>query len=153
MRERDLLLHRTGHQIHNALDLDELAQAVSQQFSRLDIPACSVILYGRHPRPMLPLTSRLVLGYDEQGLLALPSGGQRFLTRKLLPDNLLGHTESHTLVVEALTYRGQPLGHVVFQAGPQTANVYRILAEQLGIALGRIVATDQTYSPRVGQAA
>lgn len=153
MHQRDLLLHRTGHQIHNALDLDELAQTVSQQFSRLDIPACSVVLCGRHPRPMLPLTSKIVLGYDERGPLILPGGGQRFPTRKLLPGHLFGHTEPHTLAVEALFFRGQALGYVVFQVGPQQTDVYHILAEQLGSALGRIVTKDQACSPSVEQAA
>lgn len=153
MRERDLLLHRTSHQIQNALDLDELAQTVSQQFSRLDIPACFVVLYGRHPRPMLPLTSRLVFGYDERGPLVLPSGGQRFPTRKLLPGNLFGQTEPHTLVVEALCFRGQALGHIAFQAEPQKDDVYRILAGQLGSALGRIVTADRACSSSVDQAA
>jgi hypothetical protein len=153
MRERDLLLHHTGLKIHNALALDELGQTVSQHFPQLDIPACSVVLYGRHPVPMLPLTSKLMFGFDERGSIVLPSGGQRFPTRKLLPGDILEHAQPHTLVVEALSFRGQALGYVIFEAGTQKADTYRILAGQLGGALGRIVAFANADSMSVDQAA
>ena len=120
-------------------EVDELMDAIAKELPRLGVPSCYLSLYEdpvpyRYPVPA-PEWSRLVLAYDENGNVDLPSGGRRFPTRQLVPEGMLPRDRRYSLVVEPLYLREDQLGFVLFEVGPREASVYPALCQGIGSAL------------------
>ncbi|MFL7794507.1 MAG: substrate-binding domain-containing protein [Anaerolineae bacterium] len=120
-------------------EVGELMDAIAQELPRLDIPSCYLSLYEnpvpyRYPVPA-PEWSRLILAYDENGEIDLPSDGRRFFTRQLVPEGMLPQDRQYSLVVEPLYLRENQLGFVLFEVGPREASVYPALCQGIGSAL------------------
>jgi DNA-binding LacI/PurR family transcriptional regulator/GAF domain-containing protein len=141
------LLREIGHALNATADLQELASAFAEQLPRLEIPSAYVALYDEdevHPT-LAELTERstLVLAYDANGRVELEPGGREFLSRQLLPGDMLHREDRSTMVVEPLYVSEGPLGFLVIEMGPRDGSVYRSLGEQISSALQGIKLVQQ----------
>ena len=76
-----------------------------------------------------------MLTYDENGRTALEAGGQRFLSRQLVPTGMLPQERQHVMLIEALYIREDQIGFVMFEADTQQASTCETLRGQLSSAL------------------
>ena len=115
-------------------DLAALMDTLAQQLPRLGIPGCYLSLYEHPARPTE--TSRLILAYDERrGRLESEAGKQVFPSRYLAPEGMLPRNRSYSMVVEALYFREEQLGFVLFEVGPRDGPIYDALREMISSAL------------------
>jgi DNA-binding LacI/PurR family transcriptional regulator/anti-anti-sigma regulatory factor len=137
--ESTLALRQVEATLDIMFDVGELMDAIAQELPGLGIPSCYLSLYEnpvsyRYPLPA-PEWSRLILAYDEDGSVDLPSGGRQFPTRQLAPEGMLPQDRRYSFVVEPLYLRENQLGFVLFEVGPQETSVYPALCQGIGSAL------------------
>ncbi|MDY0091972.1 MAG: sigma 54-interacting transcriptional regulator [Candidatus Vecturithrix sp.] len=120
--------------------IEELMDVLAAELPRVNIPACYLALYEepqpyRYPqRP--PEWSRLVVAYDENGRIALPAGGQRFRSSRILPDPLFCRESPYALDVWPLYFREAQLGFIIFDIKTsQNRSIYNTLRKQISNAL------------------
>jgi PAS domain S-box-containing protein len=134
---------QTLHAITSALittfEVERLVDVLAEGLPTLGIPSCYLALY-EDPQPYLypqlaPEWSRLILAYDEDGRVALESGGKRFFTRHILPQGMLLAHRRYTMVLQPLYFQDAQIGFVLFEVGPQDWSVYEVLRGEIASAL------------------
>lgn len=133
------LLREIEEDMIATVDMDALLEAIHSGLPRLGIPACMLAVYERSsetlPLPQLPEWSRLVLAYTDQGRVALEPGGRRFPTREFLRLDLFPHEQPRHMHIEALHFKEQPLGLMLFEIGPRHGSLYEVLGNAISRAL------------------
>ena len=79
--------------------------------------------------------SRLMLAYERGKRVDVGSDGWRYLTRRLVPDELFLQERRHTWVVEPLSFRENRFGLLILETGPRVGHLYGSLAGQISGAL------------------
>jgi signal transduction histidine kinase/CheY-like chemotaxis protein len=128
-------LSRIDERLSTTVDLKGLQDVLAHALPVLDISACWLSLYDDPMRPTRG--ARLLMGYDESGRLDVGADGVFFPTASLVPSNMLDPAQRHSLVVQPLFFREDPLGLLVFEADPQQEEVYDLLAGAISGALKR----------------
>jgi signal transduction histidine kinase/AraC-like DNA-binding protein/DNA-binding response OmpR family regulator len=141
---RKRILNEIAAALATTFDLNDLADILARELPRLGISRGYLSLYEnpqpyRYPQPA-PEWSRLVLAYDDKApegsrRLELEAGGRRFITRQLVPPELLPQREPYNLIVQALYFRNEQIGISVFEDGPDEGAIYELLRAQISSAL------------------
>ncbi len=119
--------------LNTTFDLAGLMDLLVEKLPYLGIPSCYLSLYENPAAPSA--WARLILGYNEQGRVALAANGRRFPAQCLVPEELLPQTRRYNLVVEPLYFQENQLGFVVFEVGPRDGDIYEVLRRELCSAL------------------
>lgn len=133
-------LHAIGRSLTLAVDVPELMDILARELPAMGIGSCAMALYED---PQTPTGAcRLVLAYDERGRADLPAGGEVWPAPVLASGGLLITPRAaaqgdspHSIVVEPLNCRDEPLGFIMLDGSRSEGQVYRILREQIGSAL------------------
>ncbi len=138
------ILNEIGTALATNFDVNDLGDILARELPRLGISRGYLSLYEnpqpyRYPQPV-PQWSRLVLAYDEgapAGLrrVELEAGGRRFLSRRLVPPEILPQQGPYNLMVQALYFRNEQIGFAVFELGPDDGAIYELLRAQISSAL------------------
>ena len=140
-------LREVGQTLITTFNVEGLMDVLVAELPGLGIPGCYLSLYEQYAEPVAgepefykyphtaPEWSRLVLAYNEQGRVALESGGRRFPSRKLAPEELWPQNRAYSLVVEPLYFQDDQIGFVLFEVGPREGSVYKTLRGQISSAL------------------
>ncbi|HZY41984.1 MAG TPA: substrate-binding domain-containing protein [Anaerolineae bacterium] len=127
------MLREIGQALITAFNVGKLADVLAERLPGIGIQSCYLALYEN---PALSLeAARLVLAYTEQGRVALEPGGQRFLSRQLVPADLLPQGRQYSLLVEPLYFREEQIGFGVFEIGPRDGALYEALRGHISSAL------------------
>jgi DNA-binding LacI/PurR family transcriptional regulator len=125
-------LRLAGRWLLNTTSMAQLAEALADALSRLDIPACFVALEtpeGDH---------RGVVSIRERSVTLEFEG--RFSQQRLVPEAFAERTKRATWLLEPLVARQRRLGYVVFETGGLEGRVYAALRDQLSAALAGLEA-------------
>ena len=115
-------------------DINDLMETLARELPRLDIPGCYLSLYENPKQPAE--LSRLALAYDiRRGRLDREAQKQAFPSPRLAPEGILPQDKRYSLVTEALYFREEQLGFVMFEVGPREGPVYGMLREEISSAL------------------
>lgn len=134
-------LRQLSRSLFTTFDLASLINVLAESLPRLDIPSCYLSLYEDPKQPLA--WSRLVLAYTEHGRIALEPGGRRFPSSHLVPEGLWPQGRRYTYVVEALYFREEQVGFVLFEVGPREGSIYDALRGQISSALkGALIAIE-----------
>jgi len=141
---RRRILNEIGTALATNFDLNDLADILARELPRLGISRGYLSLYEnpqpyRYPQPA-PEYSRLVLAYDQENpagssRVALEAGGRRFLSRQLVPPEILPQQGPYSLMVQALYFQNEQIGFAVFESGPDDEAIYELLRAQISSAL------------------
>ena len=131
--DRAETLRTIGQEMITTFDLGELMNMAAEGLPRLGIRSCYLSLYEGQDMPAE--RSRLILAYDEHRHIALEAGGQRFLSRQLVPSGMLPQERQHVMLIEALYFREDQIGFVMFEVDTQQASTCETLRGQLSSAL------------------
>jgi DNA-binding LacI/PurR family transcriptional regulator/signal transduction histidine kinase len=120
-------------------DMEPLMNALAEGLPQLGIPSCYLSLYEdprtvEHHEP-IPEWSRLMMAYNEHGRIPLEAQGCRFRSRDLAPDGLLDQDRPFNYVLQPLYFKENPLGFILFGAGPRDGRIYEMLRTQISSAL------------------
>jgi PAS domain S-box-containing protein len=115
-------LRRIEAALLTTFDVDGLINTLAEGLPRLGIPSCYLALYEDsqpceylHPAEW----SRLMLAYTEKGRVKLESGGRRFRSHELVPEDMRPQGRPFTFSVESLCFQKDQLGFVIFEVGPR----------------------------------
>jgi PAS domain S-box-containing protein len=139
--QRTGVLNEIGQALVTTSDVAELMNVAAQQLPHLGIRSCYVSLYDGPGTP--PEWSRLVLAYDQNTRVEVEAGGRRFLSRQLVPGDLLPHERRYTMMVEALHFRENQFGLALLEMGPREGTLYETLRGQLSSALRGVVLLEE----------
>ncbi|MBE2222768.1 MAG: substrate-binding domain-containing protein, partial [Anaerolineae bacterium] len=141
---RRRILSEIGTAVATNFDVNDLADILARELPRLGISRGYLSLYENpqpyhYPQPV-PEWSRLVLAYDKRAQagsqrVELEAGGRRFLSRQLVPPEILPQQEPYNLMVQALYFQNEQIGFAVFEAGPDDGAIYELLRAQTSSAL------------------
>jgi DNA-binding LacI/PurR family transcriptional regulator len=133
------VLRRIGAELITTYDIEQLMDLLAEALPQVGIPGCYLSLYERDSSPRidgsLPRDARLLLAYSEEDRIDIGKNGRVFPARELVPRDLLPQGHCFVLVAEALNFRAEQLGFVVFEAGPRAGDIYVTLKNQLSSAL------------------
>lgn len=128
---------RTFSEVLSAtFDMAELMDAIAQELPHLGIECCYLSLYEPSAGGKTSSEwSRLVLAYDQTGRIELDPRGRRFPSRQLAPDGILRREKRYSLLGEALFFREEQIGFILFDANSRGETVYEMLRVQISSAL------------------
>jgi PAS domain S-box-containing protein len=126
-------LRQLSQALITTFEITDLMNVLAEDLPHLGIPSCYLSLYEDPKQPVEG--SRLVLAYTEQGRIALEPGGRRFPSPQLVPEGLWPQGRRYTYVVEALYFREDQLGFVLFEVGPRDGAIYDVLRGEISSAL------------------
>jgi len=126
--------------LNTAFDVATLIKVVGYELPRLGIDGCYIALYEETSATSdsadpLPRQAYLTMACDETGPIDSQVEGRRFLTRQLIPPELLPQEERYHLLVRSLFFRENRFGFVVYRVGPLEGAVYEMLQVQMSGAL------------------
>ena len=128
-------------------DVNGLMDVLAQALPRLGIESCYLALHDTRPESAntarVPEWSRLLLAFTERGRLALESGGQRFRSLQLVPQEMLPFARRYALLVTQLYFDDAQLGFVIFEMGSQQSGIYEDIRGQLGRALKGVLLLEE----------
>ena len=144
IEQRKLIVNEIGTALGTNFDVNDLADILARELPRLGISRGYLSLYEnpqpyQYPHPT-PQWSRLVLAYDERASsgsqrVELEAGGRRFLSRQLVPPEILPQQGPYNLMVQALYFQTEQIGFAVFELGPDEGAIYELLRAQISSAL------------------
>jgi signal transduction histidine kinase/DNA-binding LacI/PurR family transcriptional regulator/ActR/RegA family two-component response regulator len=143
------VIRRMSYALITTFDVAELLVVIARELPKLGIPGCHLALYEgqrvgsstampcwlEEGQPAPPEWSRLILSYDEKGQAVLDTGGQRFPSFQLMPENRLPSERCYSFVAEPLFFGEHHLGFVLLEMGPREGGIYEALRGQLSSAL------------------
>ncbi len=122
-----------GEKLMANLELEDEIKVAYQEFPGFGIKQCYLSLYEDPEKPLK--YSKLVLGYNEKGILPIQKGGIRFPTKNLLPPDLFPSSSRFSMLVEDLFQGYEQIGFVLFDMGARELQTYEILRHKMSIAL------------------
>jgi len=142
---RAQILREVGQRLIRTFDVEGITTILEQGLQDLNIPGCCLALY-ESPQPYqfpqsAPEWSNLI--FIQDGSIHLAAGDStlqnpkslKFLTRQLIPGDLLSSDRPVNLIVEPLYFGQQQLGFGVFEIGPREGLIYDTLRGHLSTAL------------------
>jgi PAS domain S-box-containing protein len=126
-------LREVSQALTTTFDLDKVVDMLAARLPPFGIPACYLSIYEN---PEAPTDwARLILAYNGKGRVELESGGQRFPSLRLVPEEIsLPQARPYSILVEPL-FRERPIGFVLFEVGPRQGAIYEELRGQISSAL------------------
>ncbi len=125
--------------LSKAQNVESILQSLAEGLAYLRIPSGFLSLYEVPEDPngfsRLMLAYHASTGQDLSDRIDVTPKGRRFLSRQLLPDNDFPHDRPVCLLVGALFFDAERLGHVVFEIGPLNGDIYETFCRQLSSAL------------------
>lgn len=126
-------LNRIVQSMSTTNDIETLMKLLALELPGLGIQSCYLSLYDE--KGDRPAWSRLILACAGRERLPVDGGGIRFPTSQLVPTGLLTKTRRMSFDVEALYFKNEQIGLVMFEIGPRDGDVYTTLRGHLSSAL------------------
>lgn len=140
--------------VRTALDVTQLRAALISHLPGLKISSLHVAAHPGYPGPND--CSTLVLAYDDQSQLK-PEGNDRpFRTGEVVP-NEVRPPWRHSVMVQPLFFKQQPLGFCVIEIGSRDGSVFKTIPELISTALkatqlAKAIVEEATRRQRAEQA-
>ncbi len=119
-------------------DVDHLLDVLAQRLPEMRIRDCYLVLFDDFTQTIAseaPGEGRVVLALQEGRRLPLSADGIPFLSRWIVPDELLHDHQPYALVVSPLFFGLRDFGIIAVQADLREGRVYQKLAQEISSAL------------------
>ena len=131
--EQNEFLQGINQKLAATFEIEELMNIAAQELPRFGIPSCFLSLYDRSLNNYDKC--RLMLAYTDKGRKETDSEKLYSSSVNLVPEGFLPEKRQYAVIVEALYFREEHLGFVVFEEGPRDAYIYDALRSQLSVAI------------------
>ena len=122
-----------SNELAAATEPEQILDAIGHRLPQLGFSTFGLSSYDGQKRPSK--WSRLILAYHEGKRIEIVGGERRFLTSRLVPDELFPHEKQFTWAVESLSSGGSQFGYIVFEIGSLKTDLYGALVRQISGAL------------------
>jgi sigma-B regulation protein RsbU (phosphoserine phosphatase) len=112
-----------------AIETEQIFATVGHWLPELGFSSFFLSLYEGQKFPAE--WARLVLAYEGGERVDIGADGRRYLSCRLVPDEVFPRERRYTWVVEPLRFRENQFGLLVLEAGPRLGNIYGTLARQI----------------------
>ncbi len=131
------MIHDMGIALTTTLELADLLNILMKTLPGVGIGRCCLCLYEnpQNTPGVLPPWSRLILAFNQSGQEELPTGGLRFATMQLLPEEIISKQGWKSWVAIALYYHAEQLGYVLMDSDAPYENIYWSFRKQISGAL------------------
>ena len=133
--QRAETLRRLGAALLSSHDVARIGEVLAEQLPRLGIPSFWLALEGGGSPARLVASSCDGRRFSAEGAGNGAAAGIRFDPALVLPPELLPAGRGPALVVEPLYFRGETLGRLVLEIGPQEGTIYEDLRGYVSSAL------------------
>ncbi|MBN1978306.1 MAG: substrate-binding domain-containing protein [Anaerolineae bacterium] len=116
-----------------AIEMEQIFATIGHRLPQFGFSNFYLSLYEGQKYPAE--WSRLMLAYERGKRVDVGADGWRYLTRRLVPDELFLQEGRHTWVVEPLNFRENRFGLLILETGPRVGHLYGSLAGQISGAL------------------
>jgi signal transduction histidine kinase/DNA-binding LacI/PurR family transcriptional regulator/AraC-like DNA-binding protein len=114
-------------------EVDPLMELLAHELPGLGIQSCYLSLYEGIGTPAE--WSRIIMASNAQGRLPIDVGGMLFLTKNLIPGNMLPRERRYAFDVEALFFKEEQIGFVMLELGSRDGDVYTALRGHISSTL------------------
>lgn len=133
MEERNSAINALNHSLNTTIELNRILDLLAYDFPKIGIQSCYLVLYED---PEKPLTySKLMLAYNRTGRLTIPSGGVRFSSVQILPEEFITLSQLKSLILEPLFHGCNQIGYILFELGRKDSGFYELFPVELSAAL------------------
>ncbi len=135
MQERySEILSEINASLITTFDIPNMMDVIARELPRLNIKTCYIALYEKGNK--VPSEwSRLILAYDQNGRRELERDGKRFLSKQLVPEEVLQKDDTYALAVMPLFFQEDQLGFIMFEIERNVPKVYETLRHQISSVL------------------
>jgi len=122
-----------GQRLVNTFDVHMIMQILSEELPKLGIRRSYLSLYEDPTAPYGQ--ARLVLAYDDNGVLDLPETGITFMAPMLIPQGIVSANDTWSLIVETLYFEENQIGFVLFDTSSHDPTLFDMLRSEISSAL------------------
>jgi sigma-B regulation protein RsbU (phosphoserine phosphatase) len=112
-----------------AIETEQISAAIGRWLPQFGFSEFYLSLYEGQKYPAE--WSRLMLAYERGERVDVGADRRRYLTRRLVPDELCPQERRYTWVVEPLSFRENQFGLLILETGPRVGYIYSSLARQI----------------------
>jgi sigma-B regulation protein RsbU (phosphoserine phosphatase) len=145
--QRTELLGTFSGDLIEAIEPEQIFAAIGLRLPQFGFSNFYLSLYEGQKIPAQ--WSRLMLAHKTGERVDVGADGRRYLTRRLIPDELLPQERRYTWVVEPLSFRENQFGLLTLETGPRVGDIYDSLTQQISGALQDSLLVQQLEFRRV----
>lgn len=137
----NIALQALGEELNGTITISEITDLLERSFPKLGIKSCYLGLayIGQNETK----ASRLVMAFNEEGILNLGHRGREFPHTQLLPQNIIPQNRYFMAMVDVLYQSQDQIGYIVFETDPTEGVIYENLARRLRSALKGTLLLEQ----------
>lgn len=126
-------LQKIDKELSQTLNLESVKMSMAEILPQTEIKSFYLILFDRNNdnSSLVPEESLLYMGYSDFKIMDIHDSGIRFLTKEILPNDLLKSVKRKSFLLQALPFGGIKLGYVVFEMGPEDGGIYGSIVQKL----------------------
>jgi signal transduction histidine kinase/DNA-binding LacI/PurR family transcriptional regulator len=133
IEERNATINALNHSFHTTIELNRILDLLVNDLPKIGIQSCYLILYEDPEKPLEH--SKLLLAYNRTGRMTIPSGGVRFNSMQILPEEFIPLSQHKSLILEPLFYGTSQIGFILFELGRKDNGFYELFPAELSTAL------------------
>jgi signal transduction histidine kinase/DNA-binding LacI/PurR family transcriptional regulator len=133
MEERNAAINALNHSLNTTIDLNRILDLLACDFPKIGIQSCYLALYEDPNKPLM--YSKLMLAYNRTGRLTIPSGGVRFRSIQILPEEFITLSQHKSLILEPLFHGCNQIGFILFELERKDTGFYGLFPAELSAAL------------------
>jgi signal transduction histidine kinase/DNA-binding LacI/PurR family transcriptional regulator len=133
MEERNAAIYALNQSLKTTIELNRILDLLVCDFPKIGIQSCYLVLYEDPEKPLE--YSKLMLAYNRTGRLTIPSGGVRFSSMQILPEEFISLSQHKSLILEPLFHGCNQIGFILFELGRKDTGFYESFPAELSAAL------------------
>ncbi len=133
MEERNAATNALNHSFNTTIELNRILDLLVYDLPKIGISSCYLVLYEDPEKPLE--YSNLILAYNRTGRLTIPSGGVRFSSRQILPEEFIPLSQHKSLILEPLFFGHNQIGFILFELRRKDCCFYELFPAELSAAL------------------
>ncbi|MBN2444393.1 MAG: substrate-binding domain-containing protein [Spirochaetales bacterium] len=133
LKVEELSMRTLSMQLNTKIGIEELLNVVAQRLPKIGIKSAFISLYNDVKIP--GETSKLIIGFTEEGRINLDKDGLVFPSKDLVPEGMLPRNKRFIYMVESFFYAQHQLGFGLFEMGPKSGVVYESIRENISSSL------------------
>ncbi|MBN2737066.1 MAG: SpoIIE family protein phosphatase [Spirochaetales bacterium] len=144
---RMLVERQVSTEILTNFEISKLLEIIMQNLKKLGIRRCYLSLFYdsfsyQYP-DKLPVKSKMILAFDENGRIELGSSGMEFSTYDVIPENINSSNRLANWTVFPLYFRENQIGFIIFEIGQDTGLTCEFLSVFISSSLQGVMLIDE----------
>ncbi len=133
IEERNVAISTLNYSLNTTIELNCILDLLVHDLHKIGLSSCYLVLYEDPEKPLE--YSNLILAYNRTGRLTIPTGGVRFSSGQILPEEFIPMSQFKSLILEPLFYGYNQIGYILFELRRKDRFFYELFPAELSAAL------------------